>query len=145
MIPALVALALYSVFALVIAPLVRQHRHRYDQYLPVHSASQSLSTGTSSLRDRVGNMLSACVMPSFHGSSDRVVDGTLRRQYSGDESDTFGIEDAEDMVGFDVRDVSRRREELRRHVDGMECATRLSGSTLSHEQDYMPSDPMCRS
>ena len=122
MLPGLIAAAAYFITILVILPLIRHNRDRYDQYLPVHTISGSLATHAAPIRDRITGALGALIFRKRNHA--RVVDGSIRRVSDVSEDATFSAEDVEDMVGFNVSDLPRRREELRRDVAGMEYATR---------------------
>ena len=63
----------------------------------------------------------AWVLPRFDVSS--------RRASIDHDEELFGQEEGEDMVGFDIRDIERRREQLRREVGDMEQSRRS-------EEDY---------
>lgn len=59
-IPATISLALYVFLSFVLLPFLRHHQHRYAHYLPLHT----ISAHTSSLRDRIGDILMRCVLRS---------------------------------------------------------------------------------
>ena len=132
-IPALIALALYCLISYVAYPLFRRYRQRYDQYIPLQSLSDSVSNRTSSLRERLFSMLTAFVLPSVRYRYEQNIAGPSRRGSVGDdEEQLFGLEEAEDMVGFNVGDVQARREQLTREVSGMNAATRNAELVESH-------------
>lgn len=56
-----------------------------------------------------------------------------------EEGDLFGAEEADDLVGFNVRDVAQRREELRRDVAGMESASRNAALSSMPTRNHVPS------
>lgn len=116
MIPALIAALLYLLLAYAVVPLIRKHRNRYSQYLPLHT----ISNRTSSLRERISDRFFSFVLPSRR----RVVDGSgvNRRGSSADEL-AFGDEEGESMVGFDV---NRREPLVRGGPDGFDSGRRLS-------------------
>ena len=98
--PAAIAASIYLVCAYILVPLLHKHRSRYDQYLPMDTISSTSTT----LRDRCMDFVARIALPRRY----RVVDGSLglRRE----SSDSFGDEEGESMVGFDVnrRDRSVR-------------------------------------
>ncbi|KAM0713986.1 hypothetical protein Q7P37_010950 [Cladosporium fusiforme] len=102
--PALFAGALYLLLAYLILPLLRTHRARYNQYLPL----DSLSSTSHSLRSRASNFFSRLAQPPERDSSD----------------DLFGDEEGESMVGFDYRD--REREVRGGRVESLWSDARLS-------------------
>nr|OQO30378.1 hypothetical protein B0A51_02045 [Rachicladosporium sp. CCFEE 5018] len=112
--PALIAASLYGLFGYIIIPLARQHRNRYDQYLPIN-AIQSTST---TLRDRLADLV---IRIATRGRRRNVADG---REESDDN--LFGDEEGESMVGFDVE----RRE---RNVRGGRVEVIGSDRRLSRE------------
>jgi len=110
-IPALIALIVYLLLNYVILPFVRRHRHRYNQYLPVHSGLESISSGTTSLRHRLSDALYSLFIPtSWRHRHRTVVDGSYGAEHNEDE--LFDEEEGEGMVGFDIDE--RRREALER-------------------------------
>ncbi|OCL14220.1 hypothetical protein AOQ84DRAFT_435833 [Glonium stellatum] len=110
-IPALAALIVYLLLNYVILPFVRRHRHRYNQYLPVRSGFESISSGTTSLRHRISDALYALFVPtSWRHRHRAVVDGSYGAEHNEDE--LFDEEEGEGMVGFDIDE--RRREALER-------------------------------
>ncbi|KAF7196789.1 hypothetical protein HII31_01707 [Pseudocercospora fuligena] len=96
--PALIAAALYLLLAFLIVPLIKNHRERYSQYLPLDSIQRQ----TNGVRDRLGHFVMRMVMPRRRD----VVDADGQRSRSG--SDDFAVEDAERMVGFDVEGQGQR-------------------------------------
>lgn len=56
------------------------------------------------------------------------MDGSSRRESFNNGDELFGAEEGDDLVGFDVRDVGRRREQLRREVGNMADARMNAGS-----------------
>lgn len=90
--PAIIAAALYLLLAFVILPLVKRHRERYSQYLPLDSIQQH----TNGARDRLGNFLMRLVVPRRQA----VVDAD--DQWRSGSGEDFTFEDGERMVGFDV-------------------------------------------
>ncbi|EME86959.1 uncharacterized protein MYCFIDRAFT_210651 [Pseudocercospora fijiensis CIRAD86] len=97
--PALIAAALYMLLAFLIVPLIKRHRERYSQYLPLDSIQRQ----TNGVRDRFGNFVMRMVMPRRQA----VVDADVEGQRSGSGED-FAAEDGERMVGFDVEGSGRR-------------------------------------
>ncbi|EME47408.1 hypothetical protein DOTSEDRAFT_124808, partial [Dothistroma septosporum NZE10] len=94
-IPAIVAAALYGIGAFVIMPLIRQHRNRYSQYLPLESISQH----TNSFRDRLATAVTRLVVPR----NVVVIDASeSRRGSTSGEEFVFGDAEGDSMVGFDV-------------------------------------------
>jgi hypothetical protein len=70
--------------------LIRNHRNRYNQYLPL----ETISSTSTTLRDRLAELVTRIAT----SRRERVVDG---RRESSDEN-VFGDEEGESMVGFDV-------------------------------------------
>ncbi|KAK4968196.1 hypothetical protein LTR66_011822 [Elasticomyces elasticus] len=126
LLPALAALALYSLIAQVIIPLIRRHRQRYSQYTPLHSTS--FSDRANGLRNRIGNGLTAFVLPSFGRARNVTVpNGSSReRSMSGSDEELFGDEQGENMVSFEQDERRRRREEAERIRGHIEDRRRLS-------------------
>jgi len=79
-------------------------------------------------------MLTAFVLPSVRYRYEQNIAVPSQRTSVGDdeEEQLFGLDEAEDMVGFNVSDVERRREELARNVSGMDAATRNAELVASH-------------
>lgn len=100
-VPAAIALAIYLLLAYALIPLYRNHYARYRQYLPINT----ISTQTSTLRDRITNRLSHWLLPSHLRWRREIVDG--RRGSGSGEDLYFGEEEGESMVGFDVSRVDR--------------------------------------
>ncbi|SMQ54829.1 unnamed protein product [Zymoseptoria tritici ST99CH_3D7] len=100
-IPAFIAAGLYALIAFAIIPLIRNHRERYSQYLPM----ASISSSTSSIRDRITNTLTMWIVPRRHLVHD--AEGWRRGSSSGDEA-VFEDADGDQMVGFDVNRSERR-------------------------------------
>ncbi|KAF2811831.1 uncharacterized protein BDZ99DRAFT_281292 [Mytilinidion resinicola] len=115
LVPALVSLIVYLLLTHLVLPFVRRHRHRYNQYLPVQGGLDSISSGTSSLRQRASDALYAFFVPSSWRRRHAVVDGS----YASDnhEDELFDDEEGEGMVGFDIDE--RRREALERRRSGV--------------------------
>lgn len=95
LLPALIAGVIYFIGAFIILPLVRQHRNRYSQYLPL----DSISAHTSSFRDRIASTVTALVVPRRMVVFD--ASGSRRESASGDDF-VFEEADGDRMVGFDV-------------------------------------------
>jgi hypothetical protein len=100
LIPALTASALYLLLAHLILPLLRKHRARYNQYLPL----ETISSTSTTLRDRFSNFLTRLARPP-----GRVADGGGGWGDGDGEGDfeAFGDEEGESMVGFDFRRQER--------------------------------------
>lgn len=96
-------------------PAIRKYRERYEQYLPLHSISER----TSSIRKRIGDRLSAFILPRFYIERRTSIDGA---------DELFGDDEGDDLTGFEIREIARRRAELRRQVGNMEDARRSSES-----------------
>ncbi|KAM0710658.1 hypothetical protein Q7P35_001396 [Cladosporium inversicolor] len=92
LIPALIATFLYLALAHALIPLLRKHRARYNQYLPLDTISSTSTT----LRDRFSEFITRLARPP--GQQGQIVDG--REDADGD---LFGDEEGESMVGFDYR------------------------------------------
>ncbi|KAI9657913.1 MAG: hypothetical protein M1821_002570 [Bathelium mastoideum] len=119
-IPAVISLVLYLSFTYAILPFIRRYRHKYNQYLPLHT----ISDRTSSFRQRVSDALMSFLLPSSWRRNQHrtVVDGSSPNQQ---EEELFDEEEGEGMVGFDID--QRRREALdRRRSGGSEEQRRLS-------------------
>ncbi|KAK5163005.1 hypothetical protein LTR04_002843 [Oleoguttula sp. CCFEE 6159] len=118
MIPAVTSLFLYLLVTYAILPLIRSHRNRYQQYLPLNA----ISTSTTSLRHRIADTLTAFILPN-RMKQRTVIDGS---RGNGSEEELFGDDEGESMVGFDIN--QRRREALDRHEGsgGAESDRRLS-------------------
>ncbi|GAB7352781.1 hypothetical protein MBLNU459_g3403t1 [Dothideomycetes sp. NU459] len=126
LIAAFISLSVFLCINYVLVPAVRRYRERYEQYLPLHSISGSLIQHTSSLRERIASVLTRFVLPSRYR---HVEDGSSRRGSLSNGDDSFGIEEGEGMIGFDVREIDRRREQLRRDVGNMADARRSSAGS----------------
>ena len=109
-VPALVAAFLYFFLAYALLPLIRKHRARYNQYLPLDTISSTSTT----LRDRFSDFITRLARPP-----GQVVDG--REDTDGD---VFGDEEGESMVGFDYR--SQEREVRGGRVESLWSDGRLS-------------------
>ncbi|KAI9813820.1 MAG: hypothetical protein M1827_003610 [Pycnora praestabilis] len=122
LIPAFISLALYLIITYLILPFVRQHRHRYNQYLPVNR----LATHTTSLRQRISDILASSLLPSSwrrNRNSRSIVDGS--HGAGEDDGSLFDEEEGEGMVGFDI-DVSRRAALQRGDIGIVDGERRLS-------------------
>ncbi|KAL6702875.1 hypothetical protein ACN47E_000837 [Coniothyrium glycines] len=98
LIPLFLALALYLLTTLLLLPLLRRHRTRYAQYLPL-SPSRDTAPWRSTLASALYNL--------FAPSSWR------RAPAVQHDDELFDDEEGEGMVGFDPFD-ERRREALER-------------------------------
>ncbi|KAF2462431.1 hypothetical protein BDY21DRAFT_360357 [Lineolata rhizophorae] len=145
-IPALISLALYLLLTHILIPLLRRHRARYSQYLPLAPLSlRSPPAPSSTLRTRLSSALLSFLFPralrarlfpsSFpspsalspsprHRSRSRRAarpDDDDERDDLLDDSDAsplFDDEEGEGMVGFDMDERRRRREALERRRGG---------------------------
>jgi len=116
---------MYSIYFFAVQPVINRFRNCPSQELPSHSFTDSAISKTVSLGHRISNRLAAIGLPWNRRHEEEVMaDGSLRRGSTA--SDSFLDEDADNMAGFDIRDVLRRREELHRQVLGMEGATRYA-------------------
>ncbi|OXV06524.1 hypothetical protein Egran_05707 [Elaphomyces granulatus] len=113
-VPALISLAIYIVLSYLIIPFFRRYHQRYAQYLPLNS----ISTRTSSIRERAAEALMHFVLPSMWRRGARL---------NADPSDAISIydEEGEIMVGMDI-DPSRREALERRRSLASESQVRLS-------------------
>ena len=119
----MISFALFLSINYLLIPAVRRYRERYEQYLPLHAMSGSLVQHTNSLKTRIGDKIMAYILPRFQADIDRRVSLD-----NGEE--LFDHEEGEDMVGFDdIRDIERRRAQLRREVGDMQRSRRS-------EEDY---------
>lgn len=124
-VPALFAVAVYSIYFFVVRPIIARYRDLPNQELPSHSFTDSAISKTVSLGHRISNRLAAIGLPwNRRSDGEAATEGSHRRGSTA--SDSFLDEDADNMAGFDVRDVHRRREELHRQVLGMEGASRYA-------------------
>ncbi|KAL3425748.1 hypothetical protein PVAG01_02539 [Phlyctema vagabunda] len=101
-IPALISLILYVIVSFVIVPVWKRYRVRYSQYLPI----ESISTRTSSLRQRTQDAIARFILPSAWTAEYR------QHRYPLSAEDGFGSElgDNEGEELFEVDD--NRREAL---------------------------------
>ncbi|KAN0073388.1 hypothetical protein V8E54_008608 [Elaphomyces granulatus] len=113
-VPALISLAIYIVLSYLIIPFFRRYHQRYAQYLPLNS----ISTRTSSIRERAADALMHFVLPSMWRRGARLI---------ADPGDAISIydEEGEIMVGMDI-DPSRREALERRRSLASESQVRLS-------------------
>jgi len=113
-VPALISLAIYIVLSYLIIPFFRRYHQRYAQYLPLHS----ISTPTSSIRERAADALMHFVLPYMWRQGARL---------NADPNDAISIydEEGELMVGMDI-DPSRREALERRRSLTSESQVRLS-------------------
>lgn len=74
----------------------------------------------------MGNALMRFVLPARYRHSG---DDSVRRGSLAHDEELFEAEEGEGLVGFDVRDVARRREQLRREVGNMAEARRSSAGS----------------
>lgn len=109
-VPALVAAFLYFFLAYALLPLIRKHRARYNQYLPLDTITSTSTT----LRDRFSEYMTRLARPP-----GQVVDGR-----DSTDGDLFGDEEGESMVGFDYR--SQEREVRGGRVESLWSDGRLS-------------------
>lgn len=103
-IPALIAAALYVGITFVILPLVKRHRERYSQYLPLDSVQRH----TEGLRDRIGNFVMRMVVPRRQNVQD--ASGSRRESRSGSgsgEDFVFSDSEGDRMAGFDASRIDR--------------------------------------
>jgi len=93
-IPAAISLGIYLLLSYVAVPLWQRYRGRYSRYLPL----ETITTSTTTLRDRIGNAFARYITPS-----------TWRERAGGFSIGAgAGSDDGEEL--FDVDD--RRREAL---------------------------------
>ncbi|USW49413.1 hypothetical protein Slin15195_G027320 [Septoria linicola] len=101
-VPAIIAAGLYGLISYVLLPLIRNHRERYSQYLPLDSVSRH----TEGLRDRISDLVMRLVVPrrqevvGFDGEGRRA-----SRSGSGDEF--FSDGEGDRMAGFDAERIDR--------------------------------------
>ncbi|KAK5132494.1 hypothetical protein LTR08_009040 [Meristemomyces frigidus] len=116
LLPAVIAAVIYLLLAYLLIPLYRQHRERYTQYLPL----DTITSHTSSLRSRVGDAITNMILPaSMRWRREVVVDGGLGEDLA------FGEEEGESMIGFDVGQLPRGRDERGGRVE-IDTQRRLS-------------------
>ena len=104
LIPASIAVAIYLVVCYVVLPYIKQHRHRYDRYLPF----DSLSARTASFRDRVPSWMTP---PSWLHSPQHRAGGVLD-MFDDDDSNLLGDDEGDRLTGFEIY-PSRMRKSLR--------------------------------
>ena len=99
--PALISLVLYLSVTYAILPVIRRHRQRYAQYLPL----ANLTERTSSLRERISEAFVDFILPA----SWRPPRQPVSRYHDSEENDEdlFEDEEGENMVGFDVNRSDR--------------------------------------
>ncbi|PNS14401.1 hypothetical protein CAC42_3687 [Sphaceloma murrayae] len=90
LIPASIALALYFLVTFVLIPFIRRYRSRYDQYVPLQTVTERVAAGTSTLRDRLADLVTRIVLPSRRF-------GVVNAR---DEEGLYGLEDGEEMDDF---------------------------------------------
>ncbi|CZT05458.1 uncharacterized protein RCO7_08486 [Rhynchosporium graminicola] len=102
LVPAIISLILYLIISYVVVPTWKRYRGRYSQYLPL----DTISTQTSSIRQRALDAIARWVLPSAWTAQFR------REQYAVNAEDgpgsNFDEEDGEEL--FEVDD--NRREAL---------------------------------
>ncbi|QSZ37804.1 hypothetical protein DSL72_008904 [Monilinia vaccinii-corymbosi] len=98
LVPGFISLLLYLLISFVIVPLWKRYRARAGQYLPL----DTISTQTSSLRQRAQAFVVRCLFPSSWRADFN------RNRISAQDSSDFDDEDGEEL--FDVDD--NRREAL---------------------------------
>ncbi|KAL2067802.1 hypothetical protein VTL71DRAFT_15898 [Oculimacula yallundae] len=102
LIPAIISLILYLIISYVVVPIWKRYRGRYSQYLPL----DTISTQTSSIRQRALDAIARWVLPSAWREQFRRDQYTLGAE-DGSGSD-FDEEDGEELYEVD----DHRREAL---------------------------------
>ncbi|KEF61430.1 uncharacterized protein A1O9_02996 [Exophiala aquamarina CBS 119918] len=128
LLPMFISLGLYLLIFHALLPLYRRHRARYSQYLPLQTATSTISSHLPeflqglSLRDRLSHMFFRVFLPSTWAIRNRF----MRRRDSviSADGELFDEESGEAMVGFDVQERNRRRDGMERQVSNMDAATR---------------------
>ncbi|KAE8156754.1 hypothetical protein BDV40DRAFT_280365 [Aspergillus tamarii] len=112
-IPAAISLVFYLLLSFLIIPFFRRYHQRYSQYLPLHT----ISTHTSTLRDRIADAMMRLFLPAAWRQQARF----------DDQHDNISIfdEEGEIMVGMDM-DPARREALERRRSTVAEAESRLS-------------------
>jgi hypothetical protein len=105
-VPALTAAVLYGLISFVIVPLVRRHRERYAQYLPLDSFQRH----SDGLRDRLSTFVMRLVFPRRQAVFDASGSRRGSRSGSGDEY-VFSDGEGDRMAGFDADTIGRRLEQ----------------------------------
>jgi hypothetical protein len=121
LIPLLVSAIIYALLTYAILPLIRRHRHRYNQYIPMPTTLSNVSSRTSSIRRHLPSALSNLFLLPVNWPFRRrhVVDGS-GGDHVHDEDELFDEEEGEGMVGFDIDDRRREALEQRRSMMGEE-------------------------
>ncbi|KZF21409.1 hypothetical protein L228DRAFT_171739 [Xylona heveae TC161] len=120
LVPALISLGLYLILHYFLLPVIRRHRHRYSQYLPL----QSISDRTTSASLRVLRALNTLDWRPRWANSLPVWRNYQNHHLYNDE-ELLDDELGEGMVGFDVNTI--RREELEIQAShGIDNQRRLS-------------------
>lgn len=123
LIPLVVSALIYALLTYAILPLIRRHRHRYNQYIPMPTTLSNVSTHTSSIRRHLPSALSNLFLipTSWPFRRRHVVDGSGGEHVHDDDDDElFDEEEGEGMVGFDIDDRRREALEQRRSMMGEE-------------------------
>ncbi|KAL9112672.1 MAG: hypothetical protein Q9227_002975 [Pyrenula ochraceoflavens] len=118
LVPALISLVLYLVITYAILPVVRQHRQRYAQYLPLATITQR----TSTLRERISEAFVDFLVPASWRSHRQ--SATHYSDIVDNDEGLFEDEEGENMVGFDV--TRSDRDALERGAGEPDTQRRLS-------------------
>ncbi|KAH9217626.1 hypothetical protein DL95DRAFT_386474 [Leptodontidium sp. 2 PMI_412] len=117
-IPAIISLILYLIVSYVVVPIWKRYRGRYSQYLPL----DTISTQTSSIRQRVLDAIAKWVLPSAWRSQFNRDQYTVSAE-DGSGSD-FDEEDGEEL--YEVDDNRREALSLDARRGGDDDGRRLS-------------------
>ncbi|KAF4616207.1 hypothetical protein G7Y89_g15199 [Cudoniella acicularis] len=99
-IPAIISLILYVIISYVVVPVWKRYRGRYSNYLPL----ETISTRTTSLRERLQSAVAGLLLPSSWRAS------FSRGRYTVSAQDGSGSDFDEDE-GEELYDVDENRRE----------------------------------
>jgi len=94
-IPAAISLSLYLLLSYIIIPLWQRYRGRYSRYLPL----DTISTQTSSLRERLADALASFLLPSSWRSNYQP--GRYEVSARGESDGEFDENDGEELFEVD--------------------------------------------
>ncbi|KAG8625675.1 hypothetical protein KVT40_006076 [Elsinoe batatas] len=98
LIPAGIAIVLYLSLSFLILPAIRRYRNRYDQYIPLQRVSNTVAASTSTLRDRLADVVTRIALPHVRG---RMLGRTIVQQGGNDSlEDLYALEEGEELEDF---------------------------------------------
>ncbi|KAF2218762.1 hypothetical protein BDZ85DRAFT_269779 [Elsinoe ampelina] len=98
LIPAGIAIVLYLSLSFLILPAIRRYRNRYDQYIPLQRVSNTVAASTSTLRDRLADVVTRIALPHVRG---RMLGRTIVQQGRDDSlEDLYALEEGEELEDF---------------------------------------------